>query len=667
MTETASSESMPEAQVGIDLGTTNSTVAYIKNGKCHFLEVRNKMLIPSAIYFTSRDEEKWYYGEVALRRGIVNPDSLFKHFKRHIGKQEKLRFTFADQEKAKVEPKTYVIDTNVFIDAPYIMDGIPKSDTIIIPKTVYEELGYREQEDATEEAAKTAKEEIEKYTSRITFADSDLDLLPGDDMFKKSVNNHDINDNKIISIAMQYNDKNTILISSDKGVKQKSKWIKEAVFKVENLEEFQWEQNIKHNEDDSMELSGKDGAVYFLRYLRKEIEKKMGTVSKAVITVPMEFSPIQTSEIKDAGIAAGFSEVEVHPEPIAAAVAYGMGKSEDSTILVYDFGGGTFDVCILRKEGDNLIPISSDGDANLGGEDFTQCLVEDIEDRLLDDYGLDMFSEEDSGLTHDAFVKNKLRIWTECERLKCDLSQEMESDVSISITVGQDKQEEFQCTYSRDQFNDITAELRARAKKALERALVKADLRREDIDAVILAGGTSSIPIVRQTVERFFGKQSFSDKNPATLIAEGAAVFADLRWNQETTIEKKIRIFDKTMEDFGVSLRYNIFDCIIPSDQSLPVRQLKQYELGKDYQEVLNLMVFVRSKGSSAERTMDDGIDFIGTVHISSIPPHKKDEVVVEVTFEITKEYVLNVGVRLLDKEGNEIRKANMDIEKVGV
>ena len=228
------------------------------------------------------------------------------------------------------------------------------------------------------------------------------------------------------------------------------------------------------NADNSMELSGKDGAVYFLRYLRKEITRKLGAVSRAVITVPMGFSPIQTAEIKEAGIAAGFSEVEVHPEPIAAAVAYGMGQSEDSTILVYDFGGGTFDVCILRREGDSLIPISSDGDPQLGGEDFTQCLVDDIEDKILDEYDLDMFYEEDSGLTHDDFVKNKLRIWTECDRLKCDLSQQLESDISISLLVGQGRQEEFQCTYSREMFDDITAELRAQAKKSLERALMKA-------------------------------------------------------------------------------------------------------------------------------------------------------------------------------------------------
>ena len=667
MTEKKSSENMPENQVGIDLGTTNSTVAYFQNGKCHFLEVRNKTLIPSAIYFTSNDEGKWYYGEAALRRGILNPDSLFKQFKRQIGKQEKLKFTFADQETIEATPKTYIIDTNVFIDAPYIMDGFSEDDKIIIPKTVYEELGYREQEDDTEEAAKTAKEEIEKYTSRIIFADSNLELLPDDDMFKKAVNNHDVNDNKIISIALQYNDKSTILISSDRGVKQKSAWIKEAAFSVETLEEFQWEQNVQLNADNSMELSGKDGAVYFLRYLRKEITRKLGAVSRAVITVPMGFSPIQTAEIKEAGIAAGFSEVEVHPEPIAAAVAYGMGQSEDSTILVYDFGGGTFDVCILRREGDSLIPISSDGDPQLGGEDFTQCLVDDIEDKILDEYDLDMFYEEDSGLTHDDFVKNKLRIWTECDRLKCDLSQQLESDISISLLVGQGRQEEFQCTYSREMFDAITAELRAQAKKSLERALMKANLKREDIDAVIMAGGTSSIPVVRQTVERYFGKKAFSDKDPATLIAEGAAVFADLRWNQETTIEKKIRVFDKTMEDFGVSLLNNIFDCIIPSDQTLPVRQSKQYELVKDNQEVLNLMIFVRSKGSHEERTMGNDIEFIGTVHISSIPPCKKDEVAVEVTFEITKEYVLNVGVRLLDKDGNEIRKAGMDIKKVGV
>lgn len=667
MTDEQTQDQIPGMQVGIDLGTTNSTVAYFQNGKREFLEIRNSALIPSAIYFASRDENKWYYGEPALRRGMLYPDALLRYFKRNIGKQEKFVFQCADQAEITVESKTYIIDTNVFIDAPYVLGAIPDTDKIIIPKTVYEELGYREKEDDTEEAAKIAKEEIEKNASRIIFAESNLDLLPGDDMFKKAVNYHDINDNKILSIALQYNTKDTVLLSSDRGVKQKAAWIEDAVFIVESFDEFQWKQTSKPKKDATLELTGKDGAVYFLRYLRNELEKKLGPVTRAVITVPMGFSPIQTSEIKDAGIAAGFSEVEVHPEPIAAAVAYGMGQIEDKTILVYDFGGGTFDVCILRKEGDELKPISLDGDPALGGEDFTQALVFDVEDRILEYCDLDMFSEEDSGLSHEDYVQNKLRIWSECERVKKALSDDFEEEISVSIKVASGEKEEFQFKYTRDIFDDITAELRSRAKKALEGALTKANLKREDIDAVILAGGTSTIPGVRKTVERYFGQKSYSDRDPATLIAEGAAVFADIRWNQETTIDKKIRIFDKTMDDFGVSYLGHKFDCVIPVDTELPVRQVKQYSLVKDDQEELNLEIFTRAKGSNAEVTMDEDIQFIGKIHISSIPPYNRSDVDVEVTFEITKEYVLNASVRLVDKEGNEIRKAGMNIEKVGV
>lgn len=660
-------DQIPGMQVGIDLGSTNSTVAYFKNGKRQFLEVRNSALIPSAIYFASRNEDEWYYGEQALRRGMIYPDALFKYFKRNIGKQEKMTFQCADHTEIVVDPKTYVIDTNVFIDAPYVLDAIAEMDKIIIPKTVYEELGYREQEDDTEEAAKIAKEEIEKYVARIQFADSNLDLLPGDDMFKKSVNNHDVNDNKILSIALQYNDVNTILLSSDRGVKQKADWIEDAVFCVKSLEEFQWEQTTQPKDDATLELTGKDGAVCFLRYLRKELEKKIGTVTRAVITVPMGFSPIQTSEIKDAGIAAGFSEVEVHPEPIAAAVAYGMDQVEDKTILIYDFGGGTFDVCILRKEGKDLKPISLDGDPALGGEDFTQALAVDVEDRILDCYELDMFSEAASCLSHEDYAKNKLRIWAECERVKRALSEDMEEELSVNIVLPSGEKEVFQCIYTRDMFDDITTSLRSRAKKALEGALIKANLKREDIDAVILAGGTSTIPGVRKTVERYFGKKSYSDRDPATLIAEGAAIFADIRWNQNTTIDTKIRVFEKTMEDFGVSVRGRYFDCVIPADTELPIRQEKQYLLVQDNQEELNLEIFTRAQGSNAEVTLDDGINSIGTIHISSIPPCKRSEVDVEVTFELTKEYVLNVSVRLVDKDGNELRKAGMNIEKVGV
>lgn len=669
MEQERNEEKIPGMQVGIDLGTSNSTVAYYKDGKCHFLEVRNKRLIPSVIFFSSRDELKWDYGEVALRKGIMYPDSVFQHFKRHIGEQTKLKFTCEDNAEIKTEPKTYIIDTNVFVDSPFILDVIPPEDKIIIPKTVYEELSYRKDQADTSEKAQTAEDELEKYKDRIEYADSDLTLLPDKDMFKAATDNHNLNDNKILSVAMQHNEPNTIVLSSDRGVADKGLWLRDqgAVFQVVSLEAFQWQQTAKPNDDAELELTGKDGAVYFLRYLKREIEKELGPVSRAVITVPMGFSPIQTSEIKDAGLEAGFSEVEVHPEPIAAAVAYGLNQDEDKIILVYDFGGGTFDVSILRKEGDDFHLLASDGDPKLGGEDFTRCLVEDFEEALEEDLEFDMNSEETSGLSHEEYMKNKLRIWSACEQLKCALSEEAEDTVEVKLFTSPGKQVEYSYSCTREDFNDITAKLCFKARDAVERAMNNAGLKREDIDVVVMAGGTSTIPNIRDAVERYFGKKPYSDRDPATLIAEGAASFADIRWNENSSIERKIHVFETTMEDFGVGLRGNRFDCIIPADTDLPVRVPKTYMPAVDNPDQLDIMFFTRTKGSKATVTMDDAVQFIGRVYIKDIPPHNREDVDVEVTFEITKEYVLNVDVQLVDHEGNEISKAAMKIEKVGV
>ena len=294
-------------------------------------------------------------------------------------------------------------------------------------------------------------------------------------------------------------------------------------------------------------------------------------------------------------------------------------------------------------------------------------LPEDFEEALEEDLEYDMNSEETSGLSHEEYMKNKLRIWSACEQLKCALSEEAEDTVEVKLFTSPGKQVEYSYSCTREDFNDITAKLCFKARDAVERAMNNAGLKREDSDVVVMAGGTSTIPNIRDAVERYFGKKPYSDRDPATLIAEGAASFADIRWNENSSIERKIHVFETTMEDFGVGLRGKRIDFIIPADTDLPVRVPKTYMPAVDNPDQLDIMVFTRTKGSKATVTMDDAVQFIGRVYIKDIPPHNREDVDVEVTFEITKEYVLNVDVQLVDHEGNEISKAAMKIEKVGV
>ncbi len=653
--------------VGIDFGMSNSVVAYFQNGKYKFLEIDNERLIPSAIYFKGAAQDKWIYGNKALRRGVIYPDALFKHFKRRIGENSTQTFQF------EIPPKTkYIIDTNIFIAEPRILENFGNDVEILIPKTVYEELARRKSVPATAAEAEIALRSIDEHRKFISMEDSHLELLT-DDLFKSAnQNNNDRNDNKILSVALFHDGGNTILLSNDNLVEEKASW-QEHKFQVQNYQEFIFYRPLPQNNlTQSLQLSGKDGAAIFFKYLREEISKKIGNVTKAIITVPQGFSPIQRNEIKDAGIKAGFTEIELESEPTAAAVAYGIDlENAEKTILVFDFGGGTFDVTILKISGNNFIPLVSGGDSKLGGEDFTQALIEDFKEKLLDgeilqnNQSLDMFDEKNSGLSHEEFIKNDLKIWEACEDMKCRLSNFDSENLNVELFIQPNETAFVEYELSRADFEEITYELINAAKKSLDETMKRAKLFAQDIDVVILAGGTSTIPSIQNFVKQYFGKQPYSDKNPATLIAEGAALLADLKWNQDSAITKQIKIFNKTMTDFGVALKNHKFDTIIPANSPLPIQNKQVYSLQKDFQRELQIECYTRKAGSTASFTMKDDIKYIGKLQISNLPPLKKYGVDVFVTFNLTKEYELAVEVNLQDKQGNNIEQTQVKINLV--
>ena len=661
--------------VGIDLGTSNSTVAYYKAGRYHYLEIRGKRLVPSAIYFKEIEQGKWQYGDAALRRGVMYPDALFKHFKRHIGESKQFSFHVEPQGKPSTPVKRkYIIDTNIFIEDPRILEGFGNDVEILIPKTVYGELTRLKSSEDTAEEAAVALQSIDEHSDIIREEDSHLELLTAD-MFKSSdKNNNDRNDSRILSVAFFHDSDKTILLSNDKELAHKACW-QSHKFQLQNYETFSHYRHVTEESEspDELKLTGKDGAVFFLTFLRNEIRKNIGYVNKAVITVPQEFSAIQYNEIKDAGFKAGFTEIELQTEPMAAAVAYGLELDEDQTILVYDFGGGTFDVTILHISDGNFTRVASGGDAKLGGEDFTQALIEDFKYKLLDgdilpdNEPLDLFDEENSGLSHEEFIKNELKIWEACEDMKCRLSVSDSERKSIQLYVRPGERLEVAYELSRDEFEEITGQLVEDAKKALDGTLQKAGMQRSDIDVVILAGGTSTIPAIAKEVERYFGKKPYADRDPATLIAEGAAQFADAKWNQNSTIDKKIQIFDKTMTDFGVSLKGHKFDPIIPVNSTLPMQKERVYSLVEDNQKELLIECFTRDEGCSETRTMSKGIKYIGQVQISNLPPLRRIDVDVCVTFNLTKEYELAVDVNLKDRQGQAIDQAKVTINTLGV
>lgn len=634
--------------VGIDFGTSNSVAIYRNAKNYQYIEVGGKRLIPSAIFFKGKYPEQWLYGAPALKRGIFYPDALFKHFKRHIGETTPQIFRVEPVEK-KIK-RRYIIDTNIFLKEPKILYGLTSDTEILIPQKVYDELEKLKDKVA---AAKIALKSVDEYPPQsIQLSDSDADVF---------------------NIAISNDDAQTILLTNDEELHKKIFSVPHKL-QVQTYSEFIFFHQIseKINDDGTLKLTAKEGAALFLKYLRDEISKKIGYVNKAVITVPQEFSPIQNNEIKEAGLMAGFTEVELQTEPVAAAVAYGLDR-KNSTILVYDLGGGTFDVTILRITDGNFERLVSGGNDKLGGEDFTQTLIKNFLEKLADgeilpdDAKLDLTDEDASNLTHEEFLKNRLKIWDAFEDIKCRLSTSDFEQKTFQLYVEPNEQVEIICKSTRENFEKLTFDLRGQTRKVLNEILQKAGLLSENIDAVIMAGGSSVIPSISQTVERFFGKKPYADRDPSTLIAEGAALFAALKWSNEIISENEIKIFDKTMNDLGVSLRGNIFNTIIPVNSPLPTEKTKIYSPVKDNQSELEIKIFVRDEDSTSTRTMDDGIKYIGKVRIGNLPPFKKDEVDVFVTFKLSEQYELIIDAILKNKNGEIIEKASVEINTTGI
>lgn len=665
--------------VGIDLGTSYSTVAYYKDGRLHFLEIRHQLSTPSAIFF--EDINKEIYGEPALRKGITYPESLCKHFKRHIGTEKKFSFVSCDKRQ-EIPIYTYIFDTNVFIDDPQILEGIDPKHRVIVPMAIYEELNYRKGEDETRFQAEAALSFLTDAKERIALEESRQDLLPPDFFGYEERTNNNRNDNRAISIALAHDDTNTVVVTSDRGIHRKAKWLKNekgAKFRVMDLKEFQFAKTVKLDNPADIKLSGKESATLFLKYLRKELARELGVdiseVKEAVITVPQLFNVFQREETNEAAQAAGFSEVELKTEPVAAAVAYGLEQEEEKNLLVFDFGGGTFDVAIIRRDGDDFRVLGTGGDSELGGEDFTQLLAQEFENKLLDDEDLDMIDEESSGLSHKEFCKNKENIWSKCEQLKRDLSESEEGEVSIPVYTKSETKKQISFRLSREEFENITGELVVKSRKALDNALKDANLTRDSIDTVILAGGTSSIPCLRAFVEEYFGSKTpiMKNKDTATLIAAGAAAFADRKWNKNSTIHQKILVYDRTADDFGVAYKRDASDLhyrfatLIAAGEDLPCKQKqpKDFSLPKDGATELPIMFYKRKAGSTAELTTDDDLSCIGKVIIRDLPPLKQSEAVVWVTFELTKEYLLEAEVTIMDKEGKPVTRP-VRVKKMG-
>jgi len=666
MSKEAIFEEVEGTFIGIDLGTSNSVVTYFKNNQFEQVKFRNKKIIPSVLFFESKD--KIIYGDKALKKGVSNPEFMIKEFKRDLGTKTKYTITFPTKEKTKDE--IFIIDTNIFIDEPLILEQFASDDIIKLSKTVVNEISNLENNEDVKDSAKMALESIHEYQTEnnISLEDSHLELL-AEDITVNSRN--DDNDNRILSIAKYFteenSDKSVYLLTNDKGLTTKAQG--EAV-PVLNYDEFNSyrSKNTQKDTANEIKITPKEASKKLLRHIKEESEKALGEdVQKAVITVPANFNPSQIALVQEAGEEAGFDEVAIQKEPVAVGFAYAMEEENDKTILIYDFGGGTFDVSFLKIENGNIEIIETDGDNKLGGKDITDKLKEFIFDKILEeDDELDMFDKQNSNLSQKDYDMNLSKIIDEAERIKIELSEYEEVTLSIANLIKPDATTfNIEFTITRKEFESEIAEIRKKSMDIVKNLINSSGIDISKIDEIVMAGGTSSIPSIRDSLKDQLGIEPKKSIDTSVVISQGAAVEAIRKFSDATSIQDKIIYNDTALHDFGIGIKNFNFDLLIPKGTNLPISQSKDYTTQKDNQEIIELKVFQRkSTYPNAKKTYDKGIDFVDEIIIEGIPPSKVNELTIRVTFELTKDDSLSVSVKILDSNGLEQHSESINVSK---
>lgn len=659
-------ESNKDTYIGIDLGTSNSVVSFFKNGSFEQVEFRRKKIIPSALYFESK--ENIICGEKALKKGLSDPANLLTAFKRDIGSDKKYSFVFNHHNKDKIEAH-YIIDTNIFISTPDILNSFLSNEAIHLSLTVQSELSYRATQEDTKLASEIALENIEKIlkNKNIFFEESNLDLLP-DDFIVNSAN--DDNDDRILSVAVNIKNNNSeipvYLLTNDKGLQIKAKSINIDYL---NIEIFRTKKNISesNNNADVFEVTPKMASSYLLKYLKDESEKFIGNViSNVVITVPANFTQTQVELTKEAGVNAGFKEIRIMKEPIAAGLAYALDRESDKKILVYDFGGGTFDATLLEVSSSKLEVLGVDGDAKLGGEDITKVVTELIFEKIEDECDLSMFEFEESELTKEAFRNNNAMITKAAEEAKIELSDFETTIISIpnlNHPEGSIISIEFELT--RKIFEEEIIDIRKKSLDVVKNLIANSGFEAKDVDMIVMAGGSSNIPSIYNSIKDTLGIDPYINKDTAIVISEGAVIEAIQKWDESNVIQEQIVYNDKSLFDFGIGLKHYAFDVLIPIGTTLPHRIQKTYSTEKDNQKTLELRAFQRKQGhENATKTHDKGIEYVDEIVISNLPPSQVGDFKIKVTFELTKDDVLAMSALVTDRNTNEIDYKDIKIKK---